>query len=111
LSEKYGTTWCAALEMTSWKLNLCSGKEKVYVLATLAELTLLNAVYHPDKTDLKALQDTIQDYCKAMLDEPLNDNFPILSTKRQFGRYLVEWQSPIWQQLAQTAVDALTEEQ
>jgi hypothetical protein len=46
-----------------------------------------------------------------MLDEPLADNFPILSTKRQFGRYLLEWQSPIWRDLAQTAVDLLTEEQ
>ena len=110
LSEHYGAIWSAALEMTSWKLNLNSGKDKVYVLATLAELTLLNAVYHPEKADPKALQQTIRRYCKAMLDEPLTDKFPVLSTRRQFGRYLLEWKSPIWQDLAQTAVDALTEE-
>jgi hypothetical protein len=45
-----------------------------------------------------------------MLDEPLADRFPILSTKRQFGRYLLEWKSPIWADLAQVAVDALTED-
>lgn len=111
LSEKYGTTWCAALEMTSWKLSQSSGKDKVYVLATLAELTLLNAVYHPDKADINSLRASIKQYCKAMLDEPLADRFPILSTKRQFSRYLLEWKSPIWQDLAQTAVEALTEAQ
>ena len=81
------------------------------MLATLAELTLLHSVYHTDTAKPDALKKQISDYCKAMLDEPLADNFPILSTKRQFGRYLLEWQSPIWRDLAQTAVDLLTEEQ
>lgn len=110
LSDKYGTTWCAALEMTTWKKSLSSGKDKVYVLATLAELTLLHSVYHTDTAKPEELKKQISDYCKAMLDEPLVDRFPILSTKRQFGRYLLEWKSPIWAELAQVAVDALTED-
>jgi hypothetical protein len=110
LSEHYGATWSAAFEMTRWKRNLFIGKDKVYVLATLAELTLLQSVYHKDTTQPEELKKQISDYCKAMLDESLTDKFPLWSTKRQFSRYLLEWQSPIWQDLAQTAVDALTEE-
>jgi CHAT domain len=111
LSEKYGTTLSAALEMTYWKKGLCSGGDKVYVLATLAELTLLKTVYHPDKASMAGLRSSIQDYCKDMLLEPLDDKFPIFSTQRQFARYLLEWKSDIWKDLAQAAVDALAGEQ
>lgn len=110
LSEKYGRTWSAAVEMTNWKLELSSGTDKAYALATLAELTLLHAVYQPDKADKAKLQQLIQRYCEQMLNEPLADKFPILSTRRQFSRYMQEWNSSIWQDLAQTAVDALVQD-
>lgn len=110
LSDRYGSIWSAAVEMTSWKLKLCHGKDKVYVLATLAELTLLHVVYHANTAQSDALKKQLSDYCQAMLDEPLADRFPIQSTRRQFSRYLNEWQSDIWKELAQTALDALAEE-
>jgi len=111
LSRRYGGKWNAAVEMANWSLDKLNGKEKVYSLSTLAELTLLQSIYQADMAKPDELNGRIQDYCKAMLNEHLSDRFPIESTIRQFNRYLQDWQSPIWQQLAQTAVDALTEDQ
>ncbi|MCE9686107.1 CHAT domain-containing protein [Shewanella sp. AS16] len=107
LSDRYGSRWSAAFEMARWEAQNCSGREKVYALSTLAELCLLNVVYHPQSADGTALKQQISDFCRQMLNEPMADNFPILSTLRQFRRYLQDWDSPLWAGLAQTALGAL----
>jgi hypothetical protein len=45
-----------------------------------------------------------------MLNELYSGAFPIMSTRRQFRRYLKDWSSPLWENLAQTALNALADE-
>jgi hypothetical protein len=110
LSAQHQATWSAAVQMTSWKKDRYTGPDKVFVLATLAELLLLQVVYQPEAADLTRLKQKICDYCTAMKTEHLSDKFPIHSTIRQFSRYKTDWQSELWQPLAEAALEILEDE-
>jgi CHAT domain len=107
LARKYGIVWNAARQIVDWQIRKTSGDERAYALSTFAELSLLGAVYGGQSVDPEMLEADITYYCKEMLNELCAEAFPIISTRRQFRRYLKDWSSPLWAGLAQAALNAL----
>ncbi|WAK02553.1 CHAT domain-containing protein [Methylobacter sp. YRD-M1] len=110
LADKYGILWNAAKQIVEWQIRRSSGEERAYAFSTLAELSLLGVIYGGQDINRKTLKAAITHSCQEMLNELCSDAFPIVSTRRQFRRYLKDWSSPLWENLAQAALDALTEE-
>jgi hypothetical protein len=107
LAHKYGILWNAARQIVEWQIRKSSGDERAYAFSTHAELSLLGSVYGGQTIDPESLEADITYYCKEMLNELCSDAFPIIATQRQFRRYLKDWNTPIWANLAQAALDAL----
>jgi hypothetical protein len=79
-----------------------------WALGTLAEITLLSAVY--DRANFNAPQprERIVRLCRDLRDAAGSNPFPVFSTRRQFKRYVDCWYRPEWNDLAAAAVDALS---
>lgn len=107
LAHKYGILWNAARQIVEWQIRKSSGDERAYAFSTHAELSLLGSVYGGQTIDPETLEADITYYCKEMLNELCSDAFPIISTRRQFRRYLKHWNTPLWASLAEAALDAL----
>jgi hypothetical protein len=110
LADKYGILWNAARQIVEWQIRKSSGEERAYALSTLAELSLLGVIYGGQNIDRKSLEASTTYNCREMLNELYSGAFPIMSTRRQFRRYLKDWSSPLWENLAQTALNALADE-
>ncbi|SFL79662.1 CHAT domain-containing protein [Nitrosomonas communis] len=107
LPENYGQWWITARQIVEWELNKASGDNRAYILATLAELALLGVAYGgPDFNDQHAKEEIIR-YCSEMRAQLGPDEFPLLSTQRQFRRYIRYWDREEWRDLAYIALEAL----
>ncbi|MGR9037139.1 MAG: CHAT domain-containing protein [Gammaproteobacteria bacterium] len=108
LAREYGWTWAAARQIAEWNYSKSTGEERVWTLATLSELALLGSVYGGEADfDSKQEKTQIKRYCKEMRELLGPDAFPVVSTKRQFRRYLTYWGRPEWKDLAKEALKAL----
>ncbi|MGX2041879.1 CHAT domain-containing protein [Methylocaldum sp. MU1018] len=110
LAKNYGQWWNAARQIVDWKLRKIAGEERAYALATLAELVLLGAAYGGAGFKSGQAEQDIKQCCEEMLGLLGPGAFPILSTRRQFRRYLEYWQREQWDDLARTALLALGDE-
>jgi hypothetical protein len=107
LARKYGILWNAAKQIVEWQIRKSSGEDRAYAFSTLAELNLLGSVYGGQDGQSEQLTAEIKRYCKEMMNELCSEAFPIISTRRQFRRYLNDWSTPLWNSLAQAALDSL----
>ena len=57
----------------------------------------------------KEVKRRVVQHCRALCDLAGKDSFPVLSTRRQFQRYLDFWKRKEWQDLAAAAVGALSQ--
>ncbi|MCF6158006.1 MAG: CHAT domain-containing protein [wastewater metagenome] len=107
LAKDYGQWWNTARQIANWKLRKAAGDDRAYVRATLAELALLGVAYAGPNFEPGQAKQDIRNCCEEMLSLLSPDAFPILSTRRQFRRYLEYWQREQWNKLAKTALSAL----
>jgi hypothetical protein len=107
LGKDYGQWWSAARQIANWTLHKDVGEERAYVLATLAELALLGIAYGGPNFKPSQAEQEIKRCCEEMHSLLSPDAFPILSTRRQFRRYLEYWQREQWDKLARCALLAL----
>ncbi len=110
LSKNYGRWWIAAQQITEWELNKAAEKERVWALATLAELTLLGTAYSEQEYNYKQANKDIIRYCNEIRARLGPDEFPLFSTQRQFRRYTLYWDREEWKNLAQTALETLSDQ-
>lgn len=107
LSKKYGLWWAAARQITHWQLRQSTGESRAWALATLAELALLGVAYGGSGFGYKQAREEIPRHCAEMRALVGADAFPLLSTQRQFRRYIKHWPREEWRELPQMALEAL----
>ncbi len=107
LSKDYGRWWIAARQISEWKLNKAIGGNRAYTLGTLAELALLGVAYGGQNFDYEQAKKDITRYCNEIQALLGPDEFPLLSTQRQFRRYIKHWDREEWRDLACIALEAL----
>jgi hypothetical protein len=107
LAKEYGPQWHAARQLADWQLRKADGEERAYVLATLAELAMLGAIYDGPNFNQRRTEKAVRSYCCQMLELVGPETFPIFSTRRQFRRYLDYWKREQWDKLAKCALSAL----
>ncbi|CAI8785950.1 CHAT domain-containing protein [Methylocaldum szegediense] len=108
LAKDYGLWWETARLFSEWQLCNATGEQRAYILATLAELSLLGVAYGGQRFRTAQAERDIRKYCEEMLRLLDADAFPVLSTQRQFRRYLDYWARDQWNNLAQIALATLT---
>jgi hypothetical protein len=108
LAKQYGPWWVATRQIAEWQLRNATGHDRAWALATLAELSLLGVIYSESSFDRAEAMNRIVGLCQSIRDVS-EDRFPILSTSRQFKRYLNFWSRKDWEDLAQAAVTALAD--
>jgi hypothetical protein len=109
LARGCGDWWIAGRQMALWELRSATGEKKAWAHGTLAELEMLGAVYAVAKGEKKGAKGRVVEHCRALRDLGGRESFPVLSTARQFRRYLDCWKRDAWQDLAEAAVAALEE--
>jgi hypothetical protein len=107
LPAEFGAWWVAARQIALWELEKASGAQQAWPLSTLAELTLLGAVYAGSGFDLQKAKEDIVAYCEKLREVTGLDMFPVYSTRRQFKRYVDFWPREEWNDLAAAAIGAL----
>ena len=107
LSATYGRWWLVAHQLAQWQLRSTVVIDRVWAHCTLAELELLGAVYGGDAFSAEAARASIVAHCQEIRELSALDPFPVLSTRRQFRRYIDHWPRDLWQELAQAALAAL----
>jgi CHAT domain len=107
LAKDYVKWWAAARQIAEWQLHKTVGVERAWALGTLAELALLGVAYGGQNFRHKQAEDEIIQHCSEMLRLLGSDAFAILSTRRQFGRYIRYWKRDEWEKLAHSALRAL----
>jgi hypothetical protein len=110
LEREYNFAWVAARQLAKWDLKGATGEQEAWALGTLAELELLGCVYGASTFDPDRSRREIEQLCQRICESVGDEPFPILSTRRQFQRYLKNWPREIWDGLARAAVLALPEE-
>ena len=108
LAEEYGGWWITTRQIASWQLRNASGEEKAWAHGTLAELEMLGGIYGGPKFNREEAKQRIVEHCRAICDLAGSEEFTLLSTRRQFQRYLVWWKRDEWQDLATVAIAALS---
>jgi hypothetical protein len=107
LRSDFGAWWTAARQIALLELQKSSGQQQAWSLGTLAELTLLGVVYGGRDFDVWRAGQEIVAYCERLREVAGLDRFPVLSTKRQFKRYVDFWPRAEWNELAKAAIAAL----
>lgn len=107
LSKNYGLWWAAARQITNWQLRQSTGENRAWALATLAELSLLGVAYGGPGFGYKHAKEEIQRHCQEMRALVGADAFPLLSTQRQFRRYIKYWRRDEWKDLPHIALEEL----
>jgi hypothetical protein len=98
--------WAAARWWAANDLRRADAPTQAWAHGSLAELDLLG-VYHQKPFAAKKAAAAIAEHCEEIVALMGRDSFHVLSTERQFRRYLDWWDRPEWRELAQAAVDAL----
>lgn len=104
LARDYGPSWIAVREISIWALRTAQGEARAWALGTLAELELLGVVYDPQFDRQRASAEIVRK-CRELCEVVDKDSFHVDSTRRQFRRYQNEWNSTLWNALAQAALD------
>ena len=79
----------------------------VTVTVALAELELLGAAYGGTNFDVDRAEKEIVRCCEQIRKFRGSDPFPMMSTQRQFRRYIQYWNRNEWAGLARAALTAL----
>jgi len=108
LAAQFYKWWLAARQIAEWQLRTAAGVDRAWALGTLAELTLLGAVYDPAHFDAAKARERIAELCLEIRPAAGSNPFPVFSTRRQFMRYLDCWSRVEWNELATISVAALT---
>jgi len=95
------------LKLAAWQLGSASGLDQVWALGTLAELELLGAAYGGTNFDGDRAEKEIVRCCEQIRKFRGSDPFPMMSTQRQFRRYIQYWNRNEWAGLARAALTAL----
>ncbi|WP_411727243.1 CHAT domain-containing protein [Methyloglobulus sp.] len=107
LSKNYVRSWGAARQIAEWQLIKSTGLDRAWALGTLAELALLGMAHGGKSFGQKQAEEEITRYCAEMLTLLGPDAFAIISTKRQFKRYIRFWNREEWKDLPFVALKAL----
>lgn len=109
--------WIAAMQIAEWSFKNKEGEERVWACGTLAELELLGKCFTEKRSSPSAattnkkkeaeVESRIRKYCDEISQLMGPKDFPLLSTARQFDRYVKVWKDSRWEHLAQAALDAL----
>jgi hypothetical protein len=107
LSAQFGDWWSAARQIARWQLDTAAPSDQAWPLGTLAELVLLGAMYAGGSFDAARAKAELTGYCTRLRQVVGVGGFPLLSTRRQFRRYIDFWPRPEWAPLAAAALTAL----
>jgi hypothetical protein len=107
LPSSYGRWWAVARQLAEWQLRSSSRADRVWAHGTLAELDLLGAIYGGTGFDRPQSLQSIVVHCQEIFESSAEDSFPLMSTRRQFGRYVNHWRREQWEDLARAALKAL----
>lgn len=108
LPGEFGKSWLAACQIAEWQSRNSTGEDRVWALSTLAELDLLGSIYGGmENAGYEQAKTEIKRCCKEMRELLGPNAFQILSTRRQFRRYLTCWSKPEWKELAEEALKVL----
>ncbi len=110
VQAKYTPWWNAARQIARWQLRAATGLTRAWALGTLAELELLGSVYEAGTHDVAAASQRVADACREIVQLTGADSFAVSSTRRQFDRYLKDWDHDRWRGQAQAAVEALKDD-
>lgn len=108
LAADYGVIWQAVRQVVDWRICNLSGREQAYAYSTQAELDLLGTVYAGAASG-EALKGQLVLNCKALRERSVTNAQPLVSARRQFRRYLQDWPSPLWNDLASAALEHLSQ--
>ncbi|MFB8828908.1 hypothetical protein ACE0DR_05055 [Azotobacter sp. CWF10] len=108
LAADYGVIWQAVRQVVDWRICNLTGREQAYAYSTQAELDLLGTVYAGDMAG-EALEGMLVKHCKALREKEIFNAQPLVSARRQFRRYLQDWPSPLWSDLARIALENLSQ--
>jgi hypothetical protein len=107
VSTSYARWWAVATQLAEWDLRSSTANDRVWAHGTLAELDLLGAVYAGAGFDRDESRRSIVEHCQEISEHAAQDTFPLMSTRRQFERYVRHWKRDEWNDLAQAALEAL----
>jgi hypothetical protein len=109
LAETYRAWWFTARQLAEWKSSDADVEKKAWAHSSLAELELLGSIYNREQFDIDAARKIITGHCQDICDLSLEVFLPLLSTFRQFQRYVECWKRDEWDELARIAVNVLRE--
>jgi hypothetical protein len=98
--------WAATRGWAMGDLRRTDVATRGWAHGSLAELELL-AAYHQRPFASRKAAAAIVSHCEEIIRLMGPESFHVISTQRQFQRYLDWWDRPEWRELAQTAVDTL----
>lgn len=107
--ERYAPWWNAARQIARWQLRAATGTARAWALGTIAELELLGSVYDAAHDGTQA-SSRIAQLCREIVEAVGAESFAVGSTRRQFERYLNDWDHDRWRPLALAAVTALADD-
>jgi hypothetical protein len=107
LAHEYSPWWTAARQIAEWQLSSANELDQLWALGTLAELELLGAAYGGTNFNGTSAEEQIVRCCQQMRKFRGDQTFAILSTQRQFRRYIEYWNRNEWAGLARAALAAL----
>jgi hypothetical protein len=111
IGAEYGHWWLVARQLAQWQLRSADAADRVWAHSTLAELELLGVVYADKPFKPDTARTNIAGHCGEICNLSRGDVFPVMSTQRQFRRYLDHWPRDKWNELAQAALNALEQGQ
>jgi len=109
LAGAHAGWWQVARDLAEWRLPSLTSLDRVWAHGTLAELELLGAIYGGPGFDADKARRSIEDHCRQLRELSSADTFPVMSTRRQFQRYLDPWGRSTWKELAEAAVRVLSD--
>jgi hypothetical protein len=100
--------WVAARQIAAWQVRTGSRQDQAWAYGSLAEIEMLGVVYGGIDVNYEDAERRIVEYCRMIRELTGDESFQVLSTRRQFQRYLDWWRRDTWNALAQAAVNTLS---
>jgi hypothetical protein len=102
--------WTNIREIAKGQLVVAQGQDKAWAHGTLAELELLSVYHVPARSSAEEVTAEVTQHCEEIRRIVGWDDFAVLSTRRQFQRYVSWWKKDVWSDIASAAVACLTRE-